>query len=83
MSSDGSASTTPTREQTITVPTKATRERRRADEMNENKMVCLPDGPSLAFTDSGVRIYDSDMEEYRQLTNAELAELLADIYRVE
>ena len=79
----GSASTTPTREVTIDVPTKAARERRPSRSEEEHKSVNFPDGPAIAFTANTVRLYDSSWDEYRELTNAELLEILANIYGVD
>lgn len=83
-------STTPTRKQLVAVPTKATRERTPETASEEHKRVSLPDGTTLTFTDHSVRLYDVDPDtddreksEYRELTNAELAELLDTIYQSE
>lgn len=82
-------STTPTRTQTVAVPDKAYRERTPAEADKEYKRVALPDGTTLAFTEHSIRLYDVDPEsdidareslKYRELTNAEVAEILGRLY---
>lgn len=77
------ASTTTTREVTIAAPSKTVEEQKPHRTREETKSVSLPDGPSLAFTPGAVRLYDSSQNTYRELTNAELVEILANIYGVD
>lgn len=70
-----------TREVTIDVPEKERQERRPAlHEPEEKRGVSLRDGPAVAFTFDGVRVYDDSCDEFVELSNRELVELLASIY---
>jgi hypothetical protein len=70
-----------TREATVDVPVKEHQKRRPALHESEGKRgVSLRDGPAVAFTYDGVRIYDDSYDEFVELSNRELVELLASIY---
>lgn len=69
------------REATIAVPEKERQERRPTIHgPDENRGVSLHDGPAIAFTYDGVRVYDDSYDEFVELSNRELVELLATIY---
>ena len=69
------------REVTIDVPEKEQQERRPAlHESEEKRGVSLRDGPAVAFTYDGVRVYDDSYDEFVELSNRELVEVLASIY---
>lgn len=70
-----------TREVTIDVPEKERQERRPAiHESEEKRGIWLQDGPAVAFTFDGVRVYDDSYDEFVEISNRELVELLASIY---
>lgn len=72
-----------TREATIDVPVKERQDRRPPlHESEEKRGVSLHDGPAVAFTYDGVRVYDDSYDEFVELSNRELVELLASIYGV-
>lgn len=69
------------REVTIDVPEKERQERRPAlHEPEEKRGVSLRDGPAVAFTYAGVRVYDDSYDEFVELSNRQLVEVLASIY---
>lgn len=70
-----------TREAAVDVPVKERQERRPAlHESEEKRGVSLHNGPAVAFTYAGVRVYDDSYDEFVELSNRELVELLASIY---
>lgn len=70
-----------THEVIIDVPEKERQERRPAlHDPEEKRGVSLHDGPAVAFTYAGVRVYDDTYDKFVELSNRELVEVLASIY---
>lgn len=71
-------------EVTVKVPYKQVQERRPAiHHGEESRSVSLRDGPAIAFTRDGVRLYDSSWDTFREFSNRELIEILARVYNMD
>jgi hypothetical protein len=70
-------------EVTIDIPDKDVQTRRSIHSRDEHRSISLHDGPSIAFTNNEVRLYDSDWDQFVSLSLPELVELLAAAYDVD
>lgn len=71
-----------TRTVTLQIPEKEPETRKSFHDRDERRTISIPDGPTIAFTESVVRVYDDGWNEFIPLTYRELAELLSDAYTV-
>lgn len=70
-----------TREVAVDVPAKERQERQPPlHGPEEHRSVSVQDGPAVAFTHDRVRVYDDSFDEFVELSNRELLEILARIY---
>lgn len=71
-----------TRTATLQIPEKEPETRKSFHDRDERRTISLPDGPTIAFAESVVRVYDENWNEFIPLTYRELVELLADAYNI-